>query len=277
MGADDPRDLLARSSLLNAVSDSGLDALGSVQRAVTGKANADAEARAVRQEADQKERAAVQAGIEADRAYRAAVADEAAAQRHSAELLDRKQALDTEFAEAQQALAVLEGQRRDYTTWQARKQAEQAAAQAGPPASSPAGPRPAPVRTQSSAGVVAPTSGVITSTYGPRWGVIHYGLDIANSIGTPIVSVSDGVVISSGPASGFGLWVRVRHDTGIVTVYGHINESLVSVGQRVSAGQQIATMGNRGQSTGPHLHLEVQKNGSKIDPLFWLRANGVYL
>jgi murein DD-endopeptidase MepM/ murein hydrolase activator NlpD len=123
---------------------------------------------------------------------------------------------------------------------------------------------------------VAPTTGRITSTYGPRWGGIHYGLDIANRIGTPIVSVMDGKVISAGPVSGFGLWVRVRHDDGTITVYGHINEYLVPVGKRVTAGEQIATLGNRGESTGPHLHFEVLRHGSrKIDPLVWLRGNGV--
>jgi len=123
--------------------------------------------------------------------------------------------------------------------------------------------------------VVKPAQGTLTSTYGARWGTVHYGIDIANSIGTPILSAMAGTVIDSGPASGFGLWVRVQHANGVITVYGHINESLVSVGQRVSAGQQIATMGNRGQSTGPHLHFEVHQNGSKIDPLPWLRSRGV--
>jgi murein DD-endopeptidase MepM/ murein hydrolase activator NlpD len=127
------------------------------------------------------------------------------------------------------------------------------------------------------AGVVAPAEGRLTSTYGSRNGGTHYGIDIANDIGTPIVSVMDGEVISSGPASGFGMWVRVRHDDGLITVYGHINESTVSVGQQVSAGEQIATLGNRGQSTGPHLHFEVLQGGSKINPLPWLRDHGVSL
>jgi murein DD-endopeptidase MepM/ murein hydrolase activator NlpD len=128
---------------------------------------------------------------------------------------------------------------------------------------------------QVTGGVARPAVGTLTSTYGARWGTIHYGIDIANSIGTPILSAMAGEVIDSGPASGFGLWVRVGHDNGLITVYGHINESLVSVGQRVAAGEQIATMGNRGQSTGPHLHFEVHENGNKIDPLPWLRAHGV--
>jgi murein DD-endopeptidase MepM/ murein hydrolase activator NlpD len=131
--------------------------------------------------------------------------------------------------------------------------------------------------TAASGAVVRPAQGRLTSTYGARWGTIHYGVDIANSIGTPILSAMAGEVIDSGPASGFGLWVRVQHAGGVVTVYGHINESLVNVGQRVAAGEQIATMGNRGQSTGPHLHFEVHQDGSKIDPLPWLRSQGVTL
>jgi murein DD-endopeptidase MepM/ murein hydrolase activator NlpD len=123
---------------------------------------------------------------------------------------------------------------------------------------------------------VAPTVGRLTSTYGARWGTMHWGIDIANRIGTPIVSAADGVVIEAGPASGFGLWVRVRHTDGTITVYGHVDRTLVRQGQAVKAGQQIATMGNRGDSTGPHLHFEVwATNGNKINPLTWLRSKGV--
>lgn len=126
-------------------------------------------------------------------------------------------------------------------------------------------------------GVYMPAIGQFTSGFGARWGAEHQGIDIANDIGTPIYSVKSGTVINSGPASGFGLWVRVQHDDGLVSVYGHIHESLVSVGQRVDAGQQIATMGNRGQSTGPHLHFEIGPGGGKIDPLPWLRSQGLVL
>jgi murein DD-endopeptidase MepM/ murein hydrolase activator NlpD len=123
---------------------------------------------------------------------------------------------------------------------------------------------------------VAPTVGVLTSAYGSRWGSTHWGVDIANRIGTPIYSVADGVVIEAGPASGFGLWVRVRHPDGTVTVYGHVDRILAREGQRVRAGDQIATMGNRGQSTGPHLHFEVWSgSGAKINPLSWMRAKGI--
>ncbi|MFE7417976.1 M23 family metallopeptidase [Rhodococcus sp. NPDC057529] len=123
---------------------------------------------------------------------------------------------------------------------------------------------------------VQPVSGTLSSGYGPRWGSHHGGIDIAAPIGTPIRSAADGEVISAGPASGFGLWVRVRHDDGDVSVYGHINEFVVNVGQRVAAGQQIATVGNRGQSTGPHLHFEVSDaGGNRLDPSQWLRDRGV--
>ncbi|AMY56408.1 Murein DD-endopeptidase MepM (plasmid) [Rhodococcoides fascians D188] len=123
---------------------------------------------------------------------------------------------------------------------------------------------------------VVPVSGTLTSSSGPRWGTTHYGLDIANTIGTPIVSVTDGEVIEAGPAQGFGLWVRIRQDDGTIGVYGHIDQALVTAGQRVKAGELIATVGNRGQSTGPHLHYEVwQPDGAKSDPTAWLSARGV--
>lgn len=129
---------------------------------------------------------------------------------------------------------------------------------------------------KAAAGFARPAVGRLTSGFGARWGTTHYGVDIANSIGTPIVSVAPGTVIEAGPASGFGLWVRVQHDDGTVTIYGHVNEIKAGKGTRVGAGQLIATIGNRGQSTGPHLHFEVWLGGSKkVDPLPWLRQRGI--
>ncbi|MCQ4118183.1 M23 family metallopeptidase [Rhodococcus tibetensis] len=125
---------------------------------------------------------------------------------------------------------------------------------------------------------VLPTIGTFTSNFGSRWGTLHAGVDIAAPIGTPIVAVADGEVIDSGPASGFGMWVRLKHADGTVTVYGHINTSTVTVGQKVMAGDQIATVGNRGFSTGPHLHFEVHLGGeNKVDPLPWLASRGISL
>jgi murein DD-endopeptidase MepM/ murein hydrolase activator NlpD len=119
-------------------------------------------------------------------------------------------------------------------------------------------------------------TGRVTSGFGSRWGTRHQGLDIAAPIGTPIRVPFGGTVIDSGPASGFGLWVRVRHGDGTVTTYGHINRSFVNKGQQVTAGQKIAEVGNRGHSTGPHLHIEVTTpGGAKINPRPWLDQHDV--
>jgi murein DD-endopeptidase MepM/ murein hydrolase activator NlpD len=106
--------------------------------------------------------------------------------------------------------------------------------------------------------------------------VLHAGIDIANSIGTPIRAVSDVVVIAAGPTAGYGMWVKLRHADGTVTLYGHVNTTTVSVGEHMMAGDQIATMGNRGYSTGSHLHLEVLLGGTnRVDPVPWLAKRGV--
>ncbi|GAB2933318.1 hypothetical protein GCM10027047_32190 [Rhodococcus aerolatus] len=123
---------------------------------------------------------------------------------------------------------------------------------------------------------VMPTTGTYTSGFGVRWGAPHQGIDLANSIGTPVLAVADGTVVDAGPASGFGQWVRLLHPDGTITVYGHVDTYVVRVGQRVLAGDLIATMGNRGQSTGPHLHFEVvQPGGAHVDPVPWLAARGL--
>ncbi|WP_028477004.1 M23 family metallopeptidase [Nocardia sp. CNY236] len=125
---------------------------------------------------------------------------------------------------------------------------------------------------------VRPVAGAISSGFGSRWGGMHYGVDFADALGAPIHSVSSGTVVEAGPASGFGLWVRVLQDDGTTAVYGHVNEMFVHAGQRVNAGDVIATVGNRGQSTGPHLHLEIwDQAGTKIDPMPYMAAKGVPL
>ncbi|MEE1927522.1 M23 family metallopeptidase [Streptomyces sp. TRM 70351] len=108
----------------------------------------------------------------------------------------------------------------------------------------------------------------------------HEGVDIANVKGTPIYAVGPGTVIHSGAASGYGQSIRIRHDDGTVTEYGHMYSRLVGANVRVSGGQKIALMGSEGQSTGPHLHFEVQPNTSTrtgIDPIRYLADRGVSL
>jgi murein DD-endopeptidase MepM/ murein hydrolase activator NlpD len=123
---------------------------------------------------------------------------------------------------------------------------------------------------------VRPTLGRLTSVFGSRWGVSHNGIDIAGPIGTPIYALTDGVVEEAGPASGFGLWVVLRHTDGSQSVYGHVNRMFVHVGEKVEAGEEIAEIGNRGYSTGPHLHFEIwDSGGTKINPIPWLRKRGI--
>jgi murein DD-endopeptidase MepM/ murein hydrolase activator NlpD len=123
---------------------------------------------------------------------------------------------------------------------------------------------------------VRPTSGRLTSVFGYRWGTVHQGIDIASRIGSPIYAFTDGVVADAGPATGFGLWVVLRHPDGTQSVYGHVNRMFVRKGQQVRAGDEIAEMGNRGHSTGPHLHLEIwAPDGTKLNPIPWLRRHGI--
>jgi murein DD-endopeptidase MepM/ murein hydrolase activator NlpD len=125
-----------------------------------------------------------------------------------------------------------------------------------------------------------PTAGRVTSCYGPRWGTMHQGVDIAAPIGTPIYVPQDGVVLQAGPASGFGQAVYVQHGDGQITVYGHVNQFFVGAGQVVRAGDHIADVGNKGQSTGPHLHFEVHQGGlyaSRVNPMPWLQSHGISL
>lgn len=125
--------------------------------------------------------------------------------------------------------------------------------------------------------VVIPAIGSFTSPFAMRWGSFHGGIDIANAVGTPIVAATDGVVIDSGPAQGFGNWIRVKADDGTITTYGHMETLDVNAGDRVVAGQKIAGMGSLGFSTGSHLHFEVEVNGEKIDPLLWFAEKGLQL
>jgi len=124
---------------------------------------------------------------------------------------------------------------------------------------------------------VKPVAGQVSSGFGARDGGFHYGLDIAAPLGTPIRAVTRGEVIEAGPATGFGLWMRLEHPDGTVTVYGHMNTINQPVGAHVVAGERIATVGARGQATGPHLHLEVWPHGDRdqrVNPKTWLSSHG---
>lgn len=110
-----------------------------------------------------------------------------------------------------------------------------------------------------------------TSEFGPRWGTMHQGIDIAQGQGTPIFAYADGVVAAAGPATGFGQWIVIDHNIDgqvLSTVYGHMMDDgvHVTVGDKVTAGQHIADEGYNGQVEPPgpggsHLHFEVWEGG----------------
>jgi murein DD-endopeptidase MepM/ murein hydrolase activator NlpD len=122
---------------------------------------------------------------------------------------------------------------------------------------------------------VRPGTGRLTSGYGARWGRLHAGIDLAAGVGAPISAVAAGTVASAGNEGGYGRAVRLQHDDGTVTVYAHMSQLLVTVGQRVTAGTYLGLEGSSGHSTGPHLHFEVRVGGRPVDPAPWLRARGV--
>lgn len=112
----------------------------------------------------------------------------------------------------------------------------------------------------------------LTSGFGTRWGRLHAGTDFAGPVGTPIYSTAEGVVTHAGWSSGYGRLVKIQHEFGIETRYGHLNAIRVNVGQRVSRGDRIGDMGNSGRSTGPHLHYEVRVGGKAVNPMIYIRA-----
>lgn len=118
-------------------------------------------------------------------------------------------------------------------------------------------------------GYMWPAQGVLTSGYGWRWGRMHRGVDIAGPVGTPIYAAGPGVVVASGwNSGGYGNLVDIRHPDGSMTRYAHNSRLLVSAGQQVRQGQQIAEMGSTGYSTGPHLHFEIHlPNQGTVNPI----------
>ncbi len=124
-----------------------------------------------------------------------------------------------------------------------------------------------------------PAQGPIASGFG--WRVspfgdgneMHPGIDIAYTMGAPVVATADGEVVLSGPAGGYGNLVQIDHGNGLATLYGHNSRLAVTAGQHVKKGQIIAYAGSTGKSTGPHVHYEVRINNTPVDPMKYLIAN----
>lgn len=135
-------------------------------------------------------------------------------------------------------------------------------------------PVPAVLKLANSGGMALPLSSyTMTSDYGPRntgiegASTFHNGVDLAASCGTPIYASAEGKVSFAGSSGGYGLMVKIKHDGGVETRYGHCSTLLVSSGEYVKKGQVIALVGSTGTSSGNHVHFEVRINGEPVDPL----------
>ncbi|WP_172370288.1 M23 family metallopeptidase [Sporosarcina jiandibaonis] len=113
--------------------------------------------------------------------------------------------------------------------------------------------------------------GYVSSKMGTRWGRLHRGIDIARPSSRSILASDNGVVVSAGWSGAYGNRIEIDHNNGYRTLYAHLSSIDVSVGQTVSRGSKIGVMGSTGRSTGVHLHFEVTKNGSLVNPLSVLK------
>ena len=121
-----------------------------------------------------------------------------------------------------------------------------------------------------------PITGTISSRYGVSSRIrssTHTGLDIAASTGTPIKVIADGTVTSAQYTGSYGYLVKVEHGNGVESWYAHTSKMYVKAGDEVKAGDVIAAVGSTGNSTGPHLHLEIRINGQHVNPQKYIYNN----
>ncbi len=117
-----------------------------------------------------------------------------------------------------------------------------------------------------------PLRGVLYGRYGRKGSERHDGIDLAAPSGTPVKTAGAGKVLYAGEQKGYGNIAIIDHGDGIVTLYAHNRDLRVKTGQKVRDGQVVATVGNSGRTSGPHLHFEVRKDGLPVDPLKFLGA-----
>jgi murein DD-endopeptidase MepM/ murein hydrolase activator NlpD len=115
-----------------------------------------------------------------------------------------------------------------------------------------------------------PLKGVLYARFGRKGKEPHDGIDLAAPAATPVQTAGPGTVLFAGEQKGYGLIVIVEHDNGLVTLYAHNRDVRVKTNQKVKAGQVVATVGDSGRTSGPHLHFEVRKEGLPVDPLEYL-------
>lgn len=115
-----------------------------------------------------------------------------------------------------------------------------------------------------------PLHGRLTSGFGWRPGGFHYGIDLAAPLQTPFYAAAAGKVVFTAPRGSYGLLVEIDHGDGWLTRYAHAADATVQPGVRVEAGQLLGRVGMTGNTTGPHLHFEVIRDGERLDPLMVL-------
>ena len=115
-----------------------------------------------------------------------------------------------------------------------------------------------------------PLKGVLYGRFGKKGREPHDGIDLAAPSGTPVKTAQEGTVLYAGEQRGYGNIVIVEHSDRLITLYAHNRELRVRTGQRVLRGQVIATVGESGKTSGPHLHFEVRLDGKPMDPLDYL-------
>ncbi len=116
-----------------------------------------------------------------------------------------------------------------------------------------------------------PLRGVLYARFGKKGKEPHDGIDLSSPAGTPVKTAAPGSVLFAGEQKGYGLIVIVEHENGFITLYAHNRDVRVKTGQKIREGQVVATVGDSGKTSGPHLHFEVRKNGAPVDPLDYLK------
>lgn len=119
---------------------------------------------------------------------------------------------------------------------------------------------------------IMPTSGTLTSSYGRRWGRNHNGIDVGAKTGTPIYATDNGIIVESEyQSNGYGNIIKIDHQNGFVSYYAHCSRLYAKVGDVVARGDLVATVGNTGRSTGPHLHFEIRYNDVPQNPYKYVK------
>jgi murein DD-endopeptidase MepM/ murein hydrolase activator NlpD len=241
--ADDPAEVLSRSAYLEIMGMSDRQTSETLEAAFT---SAEAACRAVQQEEE-----VLQAVLEQERRILA----DAEAIRNERGL--RLAASNEQLAQLQAQEDILAGDSRELGTLARRTSQGALTGLSGP------GPN--------AGGWCWPSAATTTtSEFGPRWGRMHEGLDIAGGSGTPIYAAQAGLVTFAGRQGGYGNLMLIDHGGGIVTAYAHQSRFVASPGDMVECGQLIGEIGSTGNSTGPHLHFEVRVNGSARNPRSYL-------